>query len=782
MVPSTLSFRINDTFVNMAGLGATLSMMDPTMRISKDRPDVKLPMLEIPKPDEDDIKLSLSSPIMPSSPSFFNTTFDAWPSNSPGSPILVSSPKTDEADNAEQSTDGNTTPPLPKRGKNRNATKNAANLKGKHKTDASESRKNGSTPSDNGSPGDNSESKQLQPPKRVNSLEVGNHVQELLNAEEVQGAVHALQEAVKHLDMSDIGDENPQELASTYSRLLLTLCDQKILELVMDICKCDDIIDSSIWKLFSKVVAAGYTMVNEVYTTLANLFVQYNHVDLAQQAIYSLPRQQWDTDIYKIAITLHLLAQPKELLQIETLLSDYGEPSIEILNPTAPTRLPPIRIETPLMNDVTVDDKKLLFSFYQTALDSSDWGRVKEIYENDFAERQERRRSVALEQPKVRNKGVIDWIISGTEKMMIDSKASVKNSVEEVQNDNSMIYIAICNSQYEYGWKLFESMGSNVNRHTGRMMMRLCRCAFNAAPVTNVSTRFNWEQRAWRVYAVFMMSEHFDVQREESHAFLRDILFICANSTEREDNIRFSKAMQVLKLLRREKLYQMIGDEYVMMPIFCILLEQCHGVPDIVVTQCETAFSLWKEMQEANMKHFMEIQSPSQSFCWMMLLFIFLSGKMANFRDVMVWMQDMEPSESLAAPIQYLHDSFLNCKIPDDSRCYFYDYMYHDTTVGANAVAQEPDGHNILINEMGFKQDNITCDNERDGPTYGDPIAHVRNAYKMRSTISDTNAVHVAKFAALGPLVEVPLEYRTMHYSSRKAKALIRHCFMASKK
>jgi hypothetical protein len=766
----------------MAGLGATWSMMDPTMRLSKDKPDIPLPTLEIPKLDEDDIQLSLSSPVMPSSPSFFNTPFDnKWPRNSPDSQIMVSSPKSDEPDTIEQSKKGNDTPP-PQRSKKRNAKKATAGANGRKKTDDSEPNSNGPKTSDTESPSGNSASKQLQPPKRANSLEVGNHIQKLLNAEEVQGAVHALQEAAKHLDMSDIGDEDPQKLASTYSKILLTLCDQKVLELVMDISNCDDIIDSIIWKLFSKVVAAGYIMENEVYTTLANLFVQYNHVDLAQQAIYSLPRQKWDTDIYKIAITLHLLAQPKELLQIETLLSDYGEPSIEILNPIAPTKLPPIQIQTPLMNDVTVDDKKLLFSFYQTALDSSDWGRAKEIYESDYAERQGRRRSIAIEQPKARRQGVIDWIISGTENMMIGSNFSDKNAIEEVQNDNSMLYIAICNLQYEYGWKLFESMGKNVNRHTGRMMMRLCRCAFNAAPVTNVSTRFNWEQRAWQVYAVFMMSEHFDVQREESHAFLRDILFICANSTEREDNIRYSKAMQILKLLRREKLYQMIGDEYTIMPIFCILLEQCHGVPDVVVTQCETAFSLWKEMQEANIKHYKKIQPPSQSFCWMMLLFIFLSGKMANFRDVLVWMQDMEPSESLVAPIQYLHDAFLNCKIPDDSRCYFSDYMYHDTTVGTDAVAQEPDGHAIFINEMGFKQDNITCHNDREGPTYGDPIAHVKNAYKMRSTISDTNAVHVAKFAALGPLVEVSLEYRSMHYSSRKAKALIRHCFMASKK
>jgi hypothetical protein len=764
----------------MAGIGATWSMMDPTMRISKEKPDLPPPRIDIPSPDEDDIKLSLSSPLMPSSPSFFNTTFDLWPSSSPQSPTLVSSPKEEPLEITEQSKKGNNTT-ASKRSKKRKAKKATTGINDNYKTGASELNKPGPKTGDSESPSVNSASKKHLQPKRTNSLEVGNHVNDLLNSKDVQAAVHALQEATKHLDMSDIGNEDPKELSSTYSKILLTLCEPKILQLVMDINKCNDIIDTIVWMLFSKVVAAGYIMDNEVYTILANQFVQYDHIDLAQQAIYSLPRQQWDTAMYKVAITLHLLSQPQQLLQIESLLSDYGEPSIEIWNPIAPTRLPPIRIETPLMKDVTEDDKKMLFSFYQTALDNTDWGRAKEIYEGENAERKERRHSIAVEKSKERRTGVIDWIINGTEKLMVDTKANQENDAEDVQNDNFMIYIAICNFQYEYGWKLYESMGNNVNRHTGRMMMRLCRCAFNAAPVSNVSTRFNWEQRAWRVYSAFMLSEHFDVQREESHAFLRDILFVCANSTEREDNIRYSKAMRVLKLLESQKLYQMIGDEFVTMPIFCILLEQCHGVPDVVVTQCETAFSLWKKMQDANMKYFQEIQPPSQSFCWMMLLFIFLSGNMSHFRDVITWLEDMEPSESLVAPLQYLHDTFLNCKIPDNTRCYFTDYMYRDITVGPDAVATEPDDNIIIMSQMGFKQDNGTCDSEREGPTYGDPIAHVKNAYKMRSTISDTNAVHVAKFAALGPLAEISLEYRTMQYSTRKATALIRHCLMTSK-
>lgn len=325
-------------------------------------------------------------------------------------------------------------------------------------------------------------------------------------------------------------------------------------------------------------------------------------------------------------------------------------------------------------------------------------------------------------------------------------------------------------------------MGDNVDRHTGRISMRHCRCAFNAAPVTNVSTRFQWEQRAWRVYSKFMLSQHFHPRLQEAHAFLRDVLFIAANSTERDGRVRYTKAKQVFKLLERQQLYQMIGDEYVMMPIFCILLEECHGVPDVVVTQCERAFALWRKMKVANMRIYQKVQPPSQSFCWMMLLFVRQSGSISHLQEVMDFVQDLPVSESLIAPIQYLHDTFLSCKLPDSTVCYFSDYMYTDTMVGPDAVAKDPDNHDIVINQMGFPESDVAFETQSDGPRYIDPIAHLKNAYKKNITISDKNAVHVAKFAAFGPLPEASLDYRRMHYSKRKAKALVRHCLMASKK
>lgn len=778
----------------MAGITAAWGMMDPTMRLSKEGPE--LPIIQIPiADDEQDVKLSLSSPVMPSSPSFFNTTFNSWPISSPVMSPMTLSPEvvaTNFPDSPTLSIEPlslKDTGQLPdtraRRARRRKNSKISSTEVKLRDIPAKSGDKKIQPPNVTGRRQSNKGADVKKPlPKRTSSIEVGKHISDLLHAEEVQAAVHVLQEATKFLDMANVDQGDAQTLAPMYSNILLSLCGPKVLELVMDVSSSRDIVDTIIWKLFAKVVAAGYILDREVYVTLANLFVKYDHFDLAQQAIYSLPRQQWNTEVYKIAIMLHLLKEPKQVQEVESLLSDYGQPSIEVTNPISPTRLPPIHIETPLMKDVTDEDKKMLWLFYQTSLDNSDWGRAKDQYEIHDDERRERRNTKdAQARPRGRRMSLIDWAIQGTENLMGQQNPDRCKKAEETQSDNAMIYTAICNQQYEYGWHIFDSMGDNVDRHTSRIVMRLCRCAFNAVPVANVSTKFQWEQRAWRVYSKFMLSEHFDPRLQETHAFLRDILFICANSTEREGKIRYTKATQVLKLLERQQLYQMTGDEYVMMPLFCILLEQCHGVPDTVVTQCERAFELWKRMQDANMHMYKEVQPPSQSFCWMMLLFIQQSGSVSHFQVTMKYIKDLPLSESLVAPIQYIHDKFLSCKIPDKTHCYFSDYMYHDTAVGPDAVAKDHDEHNIVINQMGFTEDNVGSEGSNSqGPRYIDPIAHLKNAYKRNITISDHNAVHVAKFAALGPVPETILDYRTMHYSNRKAKALVRHCLVASKK
>ncbi|KAJ2962947.1 hypothetical protein NQZ79_g2028 [Umbelopsis isabellina] len=774
----------------MAALGLSWSMVDPRSMadsrvIPKDNRNAS--SLQVPNYDQSS-SLPPASPIMATSPSFFNTTFSSWSFNSPpASPVaLPPSKKTD--DNAIYRS------PSPVQLDSDSKT-SSMELSGSHRTrrksKAAQRRKTKSVAQHSQLPNDSQTTNSVLPntarrtagiiaPSRSNSLEVGEHINKLLNEEEVQEAVHVLNDAVKYVDIANISPQKTNELGPTYSKILLNLCEPNVLKLVMSISKTNDIVDSVIWRLFSKVVASGYTLDKTVYLTLANLFAKYDHLDLAQQALYLLPRKLWDTAIYKMAITLHLLHEPKQIQEVESLLSDYGRPYVEVANPIAPARLPPIRIDTPLMKEVSDEDKQMMWIFYQTSLDDTEWARAKDTYEAHGAEIKEQQEKKQVEVSNQRRRSIFERAMEGTSKLLQQQQnMETFRESEMIQSDNAMIYTAVCNQQYEYGWQTFIGMGDNVDRHTTRMVMRLCRCAFNAAPVTNVSTRFQWEQRAWSVYSRFMFSKHVDTRRQESHAFIRDILFICANSTEQGRNIKYRKALKVYTLL--ERLDHMLGDEYVMMPIFCILLEACCAVPETIVYYSDQAILLWKKMRDAHMRWRDEPVAPSQSFGWMLTLFCLQSGSIAKFYETTKYIEDVQVSPSIVAPIQYFHDTFLKCKCSDEESCYFKGYLYKDTTVGPDAVVAEPDSHDIVINEMGFCQDNVQSTESVDAPKYSDPIAHLRNAYKKNITISDKNAAHVAKFAALGPAADREHVYQTMHYSERKAKALVRHCFMASK-
>jgi hypothetical protein len=768
----------------MAALGLAWSMVDPKTMIPVD--DRKSSSLQVPNDDQLSY-LPPASPIMATSPSFFNTSFNSWFGSPSASPVALSSSKQDDdipvyrSPSPAQLDSDSISPSVELSGSRKTRRKSKVALKKKSKNVAKEYKCTSDTQSQSSSvPVTHTKAVEQKPPKRSNSLEVGEHINKLLSEEEVQEAVRVLTDAVKYVDIANVSPQKTDELAPTYSRILLNLCEPNVLKLVMNFCHTKDIVDSVIYRLFSKVVASGYTLEKDVYLTLANLFAKFDHLDLAQQAIYLLPRKLWDTAVYKMAITLHLLHEPKQIQEVESLLSDYGRPYVEVANPIAPARLPAIRIDTPLMKDVTDEDKKMMWIFYQTSLDDTEWARAKDTYEAHGAEIKEREEKRQAEASNQRRLSIFERAIKETGKFVQqrqDTEATGESEI--IQSDNAMIYTAICNQQFEYGWQTFVSMGNKVDHHTTRMAMRLCRCAFNAVPVTNVSTRFQWEQRAWSVYSRFMFSEHVDTRRQESHAFLRDILFICANSTEQGRHIKYKKAMKVYNLL--ERLDQMLGDEYVMMPIFCIMLEECCAVPETIVYYSDQAFILWKKMRDAHMRWRNEPLLPSQSFGWMMTLFCLQSGSVAKFYETTKYIEDMQVSPSIAAPIQYFHDTYLKCKSSDEETCYFKDYLYKDTTIGPNAVVAEPDSRDIVMNEMGFSQDNVQSTEPVDAPKYSDPIAHLRNAYKKNITISDLNGAHVSKFAALGPAADRSHEYRTMHYSERKAKALVRHCFMATK-
>lgn len=102
---------------------------------------------------------------------------------------------------------------------------------------------------------------------RRDSVQVGQHINELLSQEKVKQATAALRQAVNTLNLTDLDPSHNQEnVAKTYSTMMLNLCDPSIASVINSISQVDidnhpdQIYHSIVWRLFAKVVEAGYVL------------------------------------------------------------------------------------------------------------------------------------------------------------------------------------------------------------------------------------------------------------------------------------------------------------------------------------------------------------------------------------------------------------------------------------------------------------------------------------------------------------------------------------------
>jgi hypothetical protein len=490
-----------------------------------------------------------------------------------------------------------------------------------------------------------------------------------------------------------------------------------------------------------------------------NSLVENHHESLALQAMYALPRREWDTTCYRTAVSLHLMQEPKQTQEAQGLLSDYGKPYLDIANPIAPIDLPPIRIEMPLMQEVSEQDQFSFWMFYQAALSSADqvWHQTKKDYE---AKRNENLEAIQQEKDNVK-----DWAL---EKLNIETKRQEVDRIS-TDNDNTMIYIAIKNNQFEYGWQVYLAMGDAVNDATPCIVMHLCWVAFRQIPLQDVSRQTEWESRAWLVYSRFMCSEYLHPEENEAPGFLHDILSIAVHSPEVmvDRKARYVKTMTIYNLLVRLCFDKLLSDDRVLEPILSTLLYECKGSPNHIVQMCKKGFEIWNRKMKILRK---DDENPSCSFSmiWGLLVLCLKSGNEADFNQILDYLlkRNMEdiPS-SLLAPIQTFHDKYM-C-----DTCYFKGYMFqcikftdHDKT----AVA-------IKMDDYGF----LHTDNVQLVST-GDEF--LNKNYISRTNINEIQATNLAMSVALGVAKQERLTPKLMYYSTKKAKALIRHCLKRSEK
>lgn len=473
--------------------------------------------------------------------------------------------------------------------------------------------------------------------------------------------------------------------------------------------------------------------------------VDKGYVPLALQAMYTLRRKAWDTKCYRTAVLLHLMQDPKQIMEAQKLLSEYGKPYLDIANPTAPNDLPPLRINMPLMESVTEKDQFRLWMFYQAAQSkyNTEWANEKEIYET------KRRYSLdVLNQPEHNNP--LHWAFKQlnmeTEKLMMDRQST--------ENDNTMIYVAMVNQQYEYGWQVYQAMEDAVNEFTPCIVMQLCWVAFNHIPIVDVSYRTDWETRAWSVYSRFMCSEYLHPEQPEAPSFVHDILCIAAHTPEvaTDKKARYTKTMSVYQLLVRLNFDKLLCDNRVLEPLLCTFLLECRGTPTHIVDICKEAFEIRKRKRTIHHQQKIHPKVPF-SLIWGFIILCLKAGDETHLPSVLIDILDylnakLKVPSTLLAPIQKFHDQYI-CQ---QSTCYFNEYMFKFIEYTENLEdMDEPED----MNEYG-----IMC--------LTSPLIHHTN-------IQEPEEPTIAEAVLMGPARDEIIADRQMYYSSNKAKALIRH-------
>lgn len=98
--------------------------------------------------------------------------------------------------------------------------------------------------------------------RRKSSIRLGREVMsEILEKDNVKEAIEILKQALSHLDITQQDeDENPQDVSKVYSQVIKALCDPGILGVVDEMTPTEDIHQSVLWRLFTKVVESGHVL------------------------------------------------------------------------------------------------------------------------------------------------------------------------------------------------------------------------------------------------------------------------------------------------------------------------------------------------------------------------------------------------------------------------------------------------------------------------------------------------------------------------------------------
>lgn len=311
------------------------------------------------------------------------------------------------------------------------------------------------------------------------------------------------------------------------------------------------------FKLYEKITQAGVRLENETYRVLAEKFSSRNEPTRALKVLRAYGQENWTTSEYKLAIAMCLQTRPRSITLAERYLRSYGQSQIEVSSRPAESSasskyLTPLHTAT-----VSEAEKQALWLYYQ--------GQVKSVRWTDCLITYEGTRAQHNESPAI----------------LLDL-------------DNAMMEVCLTYQQYEYGWKIYESM-THVNRNSPPIVVSICRHAFfypQDIDTTNVELlkewQLKWEARAWAVYMRCQVDPELrssNVALSSSSLTIHELLEIVAYSPEVQS--RFSKINRIYEAIKKENPHG-VRDDYLVTPILKFCLENArvlavngqHGVTD----------------------------------------------------------------------------------------------------------------------------------------------------------------------------------------------------------
>ncbi|KAI7863224.1 hypothetical protein BDF14DRAFT_1885328 [Spinellus fusiger] len=379
-------------------------------------------------------------------------------------------------------------------------------------------------------------------------------IHQLFQQEDVKEALVVLHQAISYMCMLDTKSEDtPETIARVYSEMIITLCEPKVLWIMNTVSGLN--LDAApqnmnkciVWQLFIKVVQSGYILETCAYLEVIYQLMQCYFYELALQTLYFIPRRLWDTDIYKLAITLHQLQRPRQTQHVEWLLEDYGKSYLEITSPLSAIDASFTKIDTPLMAQASMGD--------------IGWSENQDHIK-------------VGEDQTLRSNKLSEWAMK---RLNYDTLCYLS----EMNTDNVAIYTSIQHQRYEEGWSLCQSM-EQMNKFTPRVIMYLCWKAHQAVSASDTHHKKKWGVRALDIYKRFMFSQYLTPHQPELIGFLNNFLSIYATGPEQGSD-RYATVIQVYHLLEGSQLSHLLREEHILIPIMYLLLQECHGPPSRIM-------------------------------------------------------------------------------------------------------------------------------------------------------------------------------------------------------